>query len=333
MAKAHYALGIDLGGTKILGGIVELATGRILVSAKRKTPTAKSTDGLLERIAELLDEVSQTPDLPPNLKLAGIGIGAAGQINRKEGAIVAAPNLGIPPNYPLGRLLSERFGLPVALGNDVEAATLGELYFGSGQGYDHFACVFVGTGIGGGLVHDGKLMKGTTGTAGEVGHMVISAGGRHCGCGGRGHLEAYSSRTAITRTLLGELKRGKPSILRDLLDIGTLPDASSASSIAIRSKVIAKAVAANDYLTKKVLDEAADYLGLGVASLINAYNPQRIILGGGLIEAVDVFFEQVVAVAMHEALSLSTSKVEIVRTKLGDFSGLVGSALLAGQFA
>jgi glucokinase len=121
--------------------------------------------------------------------------------------------------------------------------------------------------------------------------------------------------------------------LRDLLDIGTLPDASSASSIAIRSKVIAKAVAANDYLTKKVLDEAADYLGLGVASLINAYNPQRIILGGGLIEAVDVFFEQVVAVAMHEALSLSTSKVEIVRTKLGDFSGLVGSALLAGQFA
>jgi glucokinase len=331
MTKAQYALGIDLGGTKILGGIVELSTGRVVVSAKRKTPTAKSSESLFDRMADLVHEVSQTPNLPENLKLGGIGVGAAGQINRKDSSIVYAPNLGVPPNYPLGKLLNDRFDLPVITGNDVEAATLGELRFGSGQGYNHFVCMFVGTGIGGGLVHNGKIMKGAGGTAGEVGHMVISAGGRHCGCGGRGHLEAYSSRTAITRTLLGELKRGKTSILRDLLDIGTLPDADSATSIAIRSKVIAKAVAANDSLVMKVLEEAAGYLGLGIASVINAYNPERVILGGGLIEAVDPFFEKVVDIAMQEALPASVSKLEIVRTKLGDFSGLVGAALLVEQ--
>ena len=120
--------------------------------------------------------------------------------------LVFAPNLGVKPNYPLGQLLHDRFKLPVALGNDVEAATLGELKFGAGQGCGDFVCIFIGTGIGSGIVQNGQLRRGSTGTAGEVGHTVIDADGRLCGCGGRGHLEAYASRTAITRTLLGELK-------------------------------------------------------------------------------------------------------------------------------
>lgn len=338
----RYGIGVDLGGTKILAGIVELGTGKIVSSAKKKTvPTpkeGKDKDGkdrdhekendLARRIGDAIDEAISSSGLPSNTRFAGIGVGAAGQVDRNERVLVFAPNLGVKPNYALGALLQDRFKLPVALGNDVEAATLGELKFGAGVGCADFVCVFIGTGIGSGIVQNGQLRKGATGTAGEIGHMVISAEGRLCGCGGRGHLEAYSSRTAITRTLLGELKRGRNSILTELLaEEGTIPDPNAASSIAIRSKIIAKAIEANDELVKHVVREAAEILGLGLASVINFYNPERVILGGGLMEAVDYLFDITTREAKFEALRLPATHVEITRTGLGDFSGLTGAAM------
>jgi len=322
-----YGIGVDLGGTKILAAVVELATGQVVASAKKKTVGNKEKD-LANRISATVEEALALANLPPELRPATMGIGAAGQVDREQGMLIFAPNLGAPSNYPIASLLSEKLQIPVKLGNDVEVATIGEHNFGSGVNHSTYICVFVGTGIGGGIVKDGKLYQGTTGTAGEIGHIVISAGGRHCGCGGRGHLEAYSSRTAITRTLLGELKRGRPSILRELMAEDGLADPTTASSVAIQSKTISHAVAANDALVNEVLAEAATYLGLGLASVINFYNPERIILGGGLIEAVDPFFQQVADKAKFEALPVSAKSVDIVRTKLGDFSGVVGAALI-----
>ncbi len=324
---AKYGIGVDLGGTKIMAAVVELATGLVVASAKKKTVGNKEKD-LANRISATVEEALGLANLPLDQRPTTMGIGAAGQVDRERGMLIFAPNLGAPPNYPIASLLSEKLHMPVKLGNDVEVATIGEHNFGSGVNHSTYICVFVGTGIGGGIVKDRELYKGTSGTAGEIGHIVVSAGGRHCGCGGRGHLEAYSSRTAITRTLLGEIKRGRASILRELLAGDGLDDPSTASSVAIRSKTISQAMEVNDPLVTEVLAEAATFLGLGLASVINFYNPERIILGGGLIEAVDPFFHQVVDKAKFEALPASSKSVDIVRTKLGDFSGVVGAALI-----
>lgn len=370
-ARKPFAIGVDLGGTKILAAVVEVATGRVVSSAKKRTvdtsafesiegkpkdrfkdktdtgeakpkdkdkskdhkDKAKDKDGgqlLLERVGDVVREALASAG--PDFKLedmGGIGFGVAGQVDREKGVLVAAPNLGVAPQFPIQQLMEAEFKLPVALGNDVEVATLGELHFGSGQNCPNFICIFVGTGIGGGIVQDGIPYRGATNTAGEVGHIVVAAGGRYCGCGGRGHLEAYCSRTAITRSILAELHRGRPSIVREQLPPGILPDPNTATSVAIRSKAIARALAANDELVIEITNEAAEYLAYGLASVINLYNPQRIILGGGLIEAVDPFFERVVKTTKQEALGVPAASIEIVRTKLGDFSGVVGAALLS----
>jgi glucokinase len=376
VAEKPYAIGIDLGGTKILAAVVELATGRVVSSAKKRTvePSKDAVDYrlsdskygkakdkdrdkdkdkvkdkdrdkdrerdyskeggpggqvLMARVRAVMEEALDAagPDFNTD-QIGGIGLGVAGQVDRAKGVLLAAPNLGVSGELHIDDILEDEFKLPVAIGNDVEVATLGELKFGAGQACSNFVCVFVGTGIGGGIVQNGVPYRGTTNTAGEVGHMVIMAGGRFCGCGGLGHLEAYSSRTAITRSILAELKRGRPSVLREQLALDTMPDPTRAPSIAIRSKAIAKAIAADDELVISVVNEAADYLAYGLASVINLYNPQRLILGGGLIEAVDPFFERVVKGAKREALSVPAANIEIVRTKLGDFSGVVGAALL-----
>lgn len=320
----QYGIGIDLGGTKILAGIVELETGKVVAYAKKRTINPLKEQGLAERIIEAVEEALDEAKLEKGTKLRGIGIGAAGQVDRETNALAFAPNLGVQPNYPLGSLLEAHFKLPVVLGNDVEAATLGELHFGAGRGFQELVCIFVGTGIGGGLVQNGQMRRGATGTAGEIGHTVVQFEGRACGCGGRGHLEAYASRTAITKTIAGELKRGRKSILTELLEEA---DLANLNTLVLRSKMIAKAVEADDELVKEVLREAAHVLSFGLASVINLYNPERIILGGGLLEAVDFMFELLVRKAKLEALPLPASKVEIVRTGLGDFSGLVGASL------
>lgn len=320
----QYAIGVDLGGTKILAGVIELNSGKVISLAKRKTSKVSTEDFMLR----LYDTIDTAIGAAKGVKPDHLGIGVAGQVDRAAGVLIAAPNLGVTSSLPLVNLLQERYSIPVSLGNDVEVATLGELYFGAGKDYDNFLCVFVGTGIGGAIVNNGTIYRGSTGTAGEIGHTVLDAGGRHCGCGGRGHLEAYASRTAITRTLLGELHRGRASALRDILPPEDLPEAANASSVAIRSKQIARAVAVNDELVLDTLSEAARYLGYGLASAINFYNPRRLILGGGLIDAVDVFFQAAARIAVQETLSVPAAKIEIVKAALGDNSGIVGAALL-----
>lgn len=323
----QYAIGVDLGGTKILAGVIELNSGKVVGVAKKKTAKT-STDDFVARLFEAVDSAIEEAKLPDKTRLRHLGIGVAGQVDRAKGVLIAAPNLGVTSSLPVVNLLQERYKIPVALGNDVEVATLGELRFGAGKDVDSFLCIFVGTGIGGGIVQNGAILRGATGTAGEIGHMTISAFGRLCGCGGRGHLEAYSSRTAITRVLLGELHRGKPSTLREILPPEALPEAATATSVAIRSKQIARAVEAKDELVLSVLNEAAHFLGLGLASVVNFYNPRRVILGGGLIDAVDVFFEAAARIAKREALSVPAAQIDIVKAALGDYSGIVGAALL-----
>lgn len=328
----RYGLGLDLGGTKMLAGVIDLDTGAVLSTAKKSTKTKKGMDQLLGRLGEVAEEALATADLPHGAAVRTIGLAAAGQVDQAEGVLLTAPNLGGLGNIPFGRSLGERFGLPVRLGNDVQGAALGELTFGAARGADRAVCVFVGTGVGGALIQNGRLDSGATGTAGEVGHLVVHADGRHCGCGGRGHLEAYASRTAIARALQSELHHGRRSVLRKLLEEEEI-DVDAPEGVPIRSGILAQAVAQGDDLVLEAIQNAGYYLGLGLASIINVYNPQRIILGGGVVEAVPSIAKIARPVALREALPEPGKRVEIVISELGDNAGIVGAALLGGQAA
>lgn len=318
-----YALGIDLGGTKTLAAVVDIASGEIVASARKRTRAERGQDFVAQRTIELSTAALEAAKVSATDLLA-VGVGAAGQIDRSAGVVLDAPNLGVH-HMPLGEILRKQFGRPAAVGNDVEVAAIGEYIYGSGQGYSNFVCMFVGTGIGAGIVQGGRMYTGLTGTAGEAGHMVIQAGGRICGCGGRGCLEAYASRTAITRAIMAEIHHGRPSVLsKDVLKEG---------DIVIRSGVLAAAIQQKDELVIEIISEAADYLGYGLASIMNFYNPECIVLGGGVVEAVDLLFETAVHRARTAALAASAKQTPIVRAKLGDFSGVVGAACMAAQAA
>ena len=322
-----YALGIDLGGTKTLAAVVDSTTGEVVASARKRTRAEKGQEFVSQRITELATAALDSAKLSSNDSLVAVGVGAAGQIDRKAGVVLDAPNLGVH-NMALGDILSRQFNKPVAVGNDVEVAALGEYLYGSGRGYNNFICVFVGTGIGSGIVQNGRMYTGLTGTAGEVGHMVIQAGGRICGCGGFGCLEAYASRTAITKAILADIHHGRPSVLSN-----EVLDQLKGGDTIIRSGVLANAIQQKDELVIEKVSQAADYLGIGLGSVMNLYNPDCIILGGGVIEAIDLLFETAVHRARITALSSPAKKTPILRAKLGDFSGVVGAACLGAQAA
>jgi glucokinase len=172
------------------------------------------------------------------------------------------------------------------------------------------------------------MYTGLTGTAGEVGHMVIQAGGRICGCGGRGCLEAYASRTAITKSIMAEIHHGRPSVLAE----DVMQQLKEGDAI-IRSGLLASAIQQKDELVIEMISEAADYLGYGLGSIMNFFNPECIILGGGVIEAIDLLFERAMKRARTTALAAPASKTKILRASLGDFSGVVGAACLGAEAA
>jgi len=312
-----FAVGVDFGGTKIAAGVVNLKTGQLVGVAKKKTRLAHEQDDIVNRLFAVVDESLQEAAISIE-QVSGIGIGAAGMVDRDKGVILAAVNLGAN-NIFLTAPLQEHYKVPCRLANDVEAATYAELHFGAGRDCDSFVCIFVGTGIGSGIIDNGVIRLGASQTAGEVGHIVIVPDGRQCGCGGSGCLEAYASRTAIAREILADLQRGGDSVIRDKIDM---------SKGILRSKAIASAVEAGDQMVIRAVTEAANYMGIGLANVINFYNPKRLILGGGLVEALGLYFKTAECEARRRALKIPARTVEIVRAELGDYAGIIGAALL-----
>jgi len=326
-----YALGIDLGGTKILAGVIDLTTGKVLSLAKKRTRVELGADEMVSRVISVAQETLQGAKLPAKEAVTSAGVGAAGQVDRARGVLLRAPNLATDlRNLPIAERLRAALNLPTMLCNDVEAAAAGEAVFGAGKGQDDFVCVFVGTGIGAAIVQGGQPYRGASNTAGEIGHMVVDHGGRLCGCGGRGHLEAYASRSAIVRVILAEISRGRESSLRALLP-AKVDEREMPGGTAIRSKGIAQAVTAGDLLAIDAVTEGARYLASGLASVISFYNPPRIILGGGLVMAVDLFFETAVRYTRQYAHPIPAATVELARSGLGDDAGIVGAAVLSAR--
>lgn len=315
-----FAVGVDFGGTKISAGVVNLETGRLVSAAKKKTRQVSEETDVVKRIISVVDESLNEANIDMK-KIAGIGIGAAGMVNRQKGILLAAVNIGAN-DLPLTEPLSKHYGVPSKLGNDVEVATLGELAFGAGRDCDDFVCIFVGTGIGSGIVRNGKIIRGSTGTAGEIGHMILFPDGKQCGCGAFGCLEAYASRTAVAKNILVDLQRGIDSVIKDKIDM---------QKGILRSKAISQAIQVGDELVTRAVTDCAQFMGVGLASVVNFYNPQRIILGGGLVEAVDLYVEVAEKEAKRRCLKIPSKKLEVVKAELGDYAGIIGAALLCGN--
>lgn len=311
-----YSIGIDLGGTKILIGLVEKESGKVVSHIKKKTKKEKGPENIVRKMVEGVEELLEESG-KSFTEISSIGIGSAGQIDRKNGIIIGAPNLDCY-NLNLKEILQNKFNIPVFVGNDVEVATIGEQKFGAGKGCADFVCVFVGTGIGSAIVKNGHIIYGATGTAGELGHIIVDLNGRPCACGAHGCLEAYASRSAIETRIEGALKKGRKSCISEYLEEGK----------AITSSMIRKSIEREDELVTQCLSEASEYLSGGLASVINLINPELIILGGGLIEAVDYFYKQTIKKAKSKSLPVPAEKIRFSKTILGDYSGVIGAALL-----
>ncbi len=311
-----YSVGVDLGGTKILIGLVDKQSGNVLCHVKKKTKKQKGSENILKKLTEGIEELFEESKVNFD-EISSIGVGAAGQIDRENGIIIGAPNLDCF-DLDIKKFLSDRFNLPVFVGNDVEIAAIGEMKFGAGKGCDDFVCVFVGTGVGSSIVKDGKIIYGATGTAGEIGHIIVDLNGRQCACGAHGCLEAYASRSAIETRIEGALKKGRLSCIKDYLEPGK----------AITSSMIQKSIEREDELVIQCVTEASEYLSGGIASIINFINPKLIILGGGLIEAVDYFYQKTIKKARAKSLPVPASKIEFKKAALGDYSGVIGAAFL-----
>lgn len=311
-----YSIGIDLGGTKILIGLVEKESGKVVSHIKKKTKKEKGPENIVRKMVEGVEELLEESG-KSFTEISSIGIGSAGQIDRKNGIIIGAPNLDCY-NLNLKEILQNKFNIPVFVGNDVEVATIGEQKFGAGKGCTDFVCVFVGTGIGSAIVKNGHIIYGATGTAGELGHIIVDLNGRPCACGAHGCLEAYASRSAIETRIEGALKKGRKSCISEYLEEGK----------AITSSMIRKSIEREDELVTQCVSEASEYLSGGLASVINLINPELIILGGGLIEAVDYFYKQTIKKAKSKSLPVPAEKIRFSKTILGDYSGVIGAALL-----
>lgn len=313
----NYAIGIDLGGTKTLFAVVDKNNGEIIKTVKMRIKNGLNNETVIDCLINGIDELIEKTSIP-KAEIDLIGIGAAGQIDIKNGEIIFAPNLNCK-NLCLKQILEEKYNIPTYVDNDVNVAALGELKFGSAKHCENAICVFVGTGVGSTIIINNKIFYGATSTAGEIGHTVIVPDGKACNCGKKGCLEAYASRTAIEKRIKEEILNGANSIITDLLD-----DINDK----IRSSVIKEALHLNDKVTINALDEASYYLACSLASVINFLNPEKIILGGGLIESVDYFYQKTIETAKQLSLDTPANKISFEKTVLGDFSGVIGACFL-----
>lgn len=321
---ASYRMGVDLGGTKILAAVVD-AEGSILGMAKKKTKGDLGPDGVIRRIVDVALEALAAAKISVKA-LDGVGVGAPAPVDYDTGVVYSAPNLPGWDEIPLGPRLAQEFGVPVRVDNDVNLGTLGEWSLGAGRGCQHMVGIFVGTGVGGGIVIDGKLHRGYRYAAGEIGHMVVQPDGPLCGCGQRGCLEAFASRTAIERSVRSGLAEGRPSMVTDLLN---------AEKDRLTSGVIRQALQAGDPLMTEAVGQAQRYLALLVANLVNALDPQMVVFGGGVVEALgDAFLQPIRDMAQPSYLQKrGAGQISITPAKLGDHAGVLGGAALISAFA
>jgi len=315
-------IGCDLGGTNIKAGLVNIDTGKILQSASIPTMAQEGHEKVIERMISLIQGIIAETGLPKS-DVKGLGVSAPGVLDVETGTTLFLPNLpGQWRDIPLGNTLTEALGFPVTMLNDVRAITYGEFIFGAGKGVDRMACLAIGTGLGGGLVIDGKLVLGFDGTAGELGHQTVEMNGIRCNCGNYGCLEAYCSGPAIASQAARAIRQGTTTRISELVDF----DLNK-----ITPKIVAQAALDGDELALEVWDTVGQYLGIGIANICVAFGPERVVLSGGVAAAGDLLIDPVRKTLKKRVHVMPIDRVEILPSTLGSDAGILGMASWAGS--
>ena len=311
-------LAMDLGGTKIYAATIS-AKGQVIAREYHPTLAEEGPEGVISRIFKTIDHLISQNDI--NLpQLTGISIAAAGAIDIKRGLVTVSPHLPNWHDVPLRDIIGEKYQINTFLTNDANAAALGELYFGAGQGKNNLVLLTIGTGIGGGIIINGRLYSGVNGSAGEIGHMVIDTNGPKCSCGNNGCLEALISGTAIAHEAVRRIQQGENSSLNQVTK-GKIEN--------ITTEKVSAAARNGDSLAAEIILKAAYYLGIGLVNIVNIFNPEIIIIGGGMAKMGDMLLNPAKQVVKERAFPLPAQAVEIVPTHLGDDSGVLGAAAFA----
>lgn len=317
-SKQDSVVGVDLGGTKILAGVFSMQL-KCLGRSKMSTKAQRGSAAVIDRVAQCVENAVDECDLEMK-RIKGVGIGAPGAVDPESGRVIFAPNLAWQ-DTPLKRDLEKQLGVPVFVENDGNVCTLGVYETELQTKPRHMVGIFLGTGIGAGLILNGELFSGFNRTAGEIGHMILEVGGPKCNCGNKGCFEALAGRQAIFRRIQTAVKEGQKTVLTDMLGDGLLN---------MRSGDLRKALRRGDKLVERVIEEAAEYTGIAVANVINMVNPEVVVLGGGIIDALeDEMLAIIVETAKDYALAGTAKGIEIIPSKLGDDAGIVGAAVLA----
>jgi glucokinase len=321
-SRKRYVVGVDVGGTNIVVGA--LATDGRAPGPAQSAPThvQDGPDAIPARIVRMVEDAISDTTRATGARRAdflGVGVGAPGPLDRTSGLVIVAPNLGWH-NYPLRDYIAERIALPVTLDNDANCATLGEWWLGAGRGTRHLIGITIGTGIGGGLILNGELYHGASDVAGEIGHTTIETQGRHCSCGNYGCLEAYASGTAIAARALEALAHDGSSVLREMVD-GDLGR--------ITAQTVYEASERGDATAREVMRETARFLGAGIANLLNIFNPEAVVVAGGVTRAGATLFDPMRAEVRRRAFKPAWEAARIVP---GELSGTAGVAGAVGTF-
>ncbi|HWJ83372.1 MAG TPA: ROK family glucokinase [Nocardioides sp.] len=310
--------GIDIGGTKIGGAVVD-GSGAVVAEARVTSP-ATDPDAIGAAVAGLVAELSAAA--PADSPVAAVGVGAAGYIDADRSTVLFAPNIAWR-DEPLGADLARRTGLPVVVENDANVAAWGEFRYGAGGDVDDQLMVTVGTGVGGGVIIDGRLLRGAFGVAAEIGHLCVVPDGLLCGCGNRGCLEQYGSGTALVREAR-EAAVASPRLAHDLVE------RAGGDPAAITGPLITQAAQEGDRFAIEQLERIGHWLGHGIASLVAVLDPAAIVIGGGVSEAGDLLLDPIRERFEHELTGRGyRPQAEIRRARLGNRAGVVGAADLA----
>ena len=316
MKTAECTVGLDLGGTKLIAVVVDRDL-KVLGRKRRTTRAAEGAEAVYGRIVETIRACLERAGLTDP---GAVGVAVPGPLDRENGIVLQTPNMGME-GFPLARRLEADLGVPVILENDVNAGVYGEFVAGAARGLRHVIGIFVGTGIGGGLVLDGRLYQGATGNAGEIGHMILQPDGPLCGCGRLGCVEALASRTAMARDLAF------------LAGIGRAPlvlERAGTDFTAIRSGILGDLVDAGEQAAVEVVERAARRLGVAMANCVNLLSPEAVLLGGGVVKRLGRRFVDPAERSMREhAMAGLVEPVRVLAAALGDDAGPVGAAALA----
>ncbi|MBA7635208.1 Glucokinase [subsurface metagenome] len=313
-------LAIDLGGTKIIAAIIS-NQGRVITREYYLTLAEEGPQLVIKRTLSAIDRLLSLGKIDSS-QLNSISIAAAGAIDFGKGLVTLSPNLPGWYDIPLRDLIKEKYRVNTLLINDASAAALGEHRFGAGKGVNNLILLTLGTGIGGGIIINGKLYSGPCGSAGEIGHMTIDVNGPRCSCGNIGCLEMLASGTAVAREAIKRIRQGERSSLTEIVE-GKIES--------ITAEKVEVAAQGGDSLALEVILKAANYLGVGLVNLVNIFNPEMIIVGGGMAKMGNLLLDPAKQVVRERAFQLPAQAVRIVPAQLGDDAGVLGAAVFAFQ--